>query len=101
MGVVMMPLLFYWMADWAKTGYDLGEVDVERAARNTKTSMTLVVLQLVFVHALGGAIAASFCVRYMGWGLGLIGFFWLYWAIFLRKGGLTWKLSNKILLPPK
>ena len=98
MGVVMLPLLFYWMSDWAKTGYDLGNVDAERAGKTTRWDITKSILRLVFVHTLGGAIAASFMVRYLGWFFGLCLFAVLAYFLMVRRGGLTHREADRIIL---
>jgi len=91
MGVVMLPLLFYWMSDWTKAGYDLGEVDMERAKRTTRVKLVLAICRLIFIQVLGAAIAASFLVRYLGWVIGLVVFALAAYLLMVRKGGLTYR----------
>ena len=91
MGVVMLPLLFYWMSDWTKTGYSLGDVDPERANRTTRIKLVLAICRLIFIQVLGAAIAASFLVRYLGWVIGLVVFVVVAYWLLLRKGGLTYR----------
>ncbi len=67
MGVVMLPLLFYWMSDWIKSGYDIGGVDTERAAATSRWYLTIVILRLVFVHVLGSVIVFSILIHLIGW----------------------------------
>lgn len=101
MGVVMMPLLFHWMSSWLKEGYALAKVDKDKAERTSRKAIVNTILRLVFIHTLGGAIAASFMVRYLGWVLGLIGFAVLAFVILLRQGGLTHREFVRLTLEEK
>jgi hypothetical protein len=99
MGAVMMPLLFHWMSDWIKSGYDLGGINVAKARETSRRDLVNIILRLVFIHTLGGAIAASFLVRYLGWILGPIVFAALTYLVLVRPGGLTHREAERLILP--
>lgn len=107
MGVVMLPLLFYWMSDWTKRGYELGGVDSARALETSRWDITSAILRLVFVHILGSVIVASLLIRLVtwitgsvaaGWILGLAGFAVAAYFVMVRKGGLSHREVNRIIL---
>ncbi len=98
MGVVMLPLLFFWMSDWTKKGYELGDVDGTRALATTRGQIARSILRLVFLQCVGMAIAASMLVRFLGWVPGFLVFAALAYLVFLRPGGLTGRLVEGITL---
>jgi len=106
MGVIMLPLLFYWIADWAKQGLEFSDIDRDRLARTSRQGLVNAVLRLVFVHVLGSAIGASLIIRFMswifgtgwGWVFGLATAFIMIYIIFLRPGGLTRKELSRFMM---
>jgi len=106
MGVVLLPLLFSWIADWNKRGYELADVDRARAMETSRGDLVKSVLRLTFLHTLGAAIFASLCIRAMGWifgcalswilGLGLA--LALIYFVLLRPGGPVRNEVSKITL---
>jgi len=106
MGVVMLPLLFYWMSGWIKAGYQLGGAPGERAAKTSQIIIVLVILRIVFVHTLGSAIVASLLIHGItsvmgtapGWILGILAFAILEYFIELRGLGLLSRDIKKITL---
>jgi hypothetical protein len=100
MGAVMLPLLFYWMSDWVKRGYELGDVDKERAVNTSRMDIVKVILRLVFVHVLGAAIVSSLLIHWLGWYIGVPLFLVLAYFLMVRRGGLTDRDMQKIILKP-
>jgi hypothetical protein len=88
MGVIMLPLLFYWIAKWSKDGYELDGKARAKGEGVSKLKIVFTVLRLVFIHTLGSAILSSILIHNLGWILGLLVFFSVAWAVWLRKGGL-------------
>ena len=86
MGVVMLPVMFAWMARDLKRGYALG-----RGGAAATTSLASLILSLFLVlipGVLGAAIAASVAIRFLGPIAGPLVFAGLAWAVLLRRGGL-------------
>jgi hypothetical protein len=77
MGVVMIPLIFYWMVDWIKSGHELDKP----AKPVSGLGLLFVIMRLVFIHSLGMAIVASILVHKLGWVLGLLVFLALAFLI--------------------
>jgi hypothetical protein len=98
MGVIMLPLLFYWISDWARSGFELGEVDEERAAATTGKALTSTVLRLVFAHALGAAIVFSILIHLIGFWIALLAFAVIAYGVWLRRGGLLHGEVGRITL---
>jgi hypothetical protein len=96
MGGVMLPLLFYWMSGWVKQGYEVGDVDGIRVQAISRGQIARNIVRLVFLHSVSLAIAASFLVRFLGWIGGVPVFAGLAYLVFLRRGGLTERLVEKI-----
>lgn len=77
MGVVMIPLIFYWMVDWIKSGHELDKP----AKPVSGLGLLFVIMRLVFIHSLGMAIVASILVHKLGWVPGLLVFLALAFLI--------------------
>ncbi len=92
MGVIMLPLLFYWIGDWAKTGYELVPAE-QRPAPVSRNDLIKIILRLVFIHTLGAAIMFSVLIHFLGFWIALVLFAALAYAVWLRPGG---KLREEI-----
>lgn len=98
MGLVMLPVLFFWMSDWVKRGYELGDVDRKLALETTQMDIVKAIARLIFLHTLGAAIVASLLIRYLTWPGGIAVFAVLAYIIMLRRGGLSYNECAKICL---
>jgi len=106
MGVVMLPVVFYWMSDWIKKGYQLGEVaNKKRAEKISRLTIIFILMRLVFIHCLGSAIVASLLIHgftkllnstALGWILGILVFIVLSYFIMIKRLG-PWEV-NKLTL---
>jgi hypothetical protein len=88
MGVIMLPLLFYWIGQWSKSGLELIPANGKPAPEATWSDLVKTVLRLVFVHTLGAAILFSVLIHGLGFWIALIIFAALAWLVWLRPGGL-------------
>jgi hypothetical protein len=84
MGAVMLPVLFYWMTGFIKSGYDAEGIGKQGAKTPSRLGMLFIILRLVFIHSLGAAIVASILVHKMGWILGIIAFIVLFMLIEIK-----------------
>ncbi len=91
MGLVMLPLLFFWLADWVKRGYELADVDREKAASATLGGLIKHLCKMIFIEVLGAAIVASLLVHWLGWWWGVPLFAVLAYLALLRPGGIFYK----------
>jgi hypothetical protein len=97
MGLVMLPLMFYWMSDWVKSGYELGDVDKEKALHTTRMDITKIILRLVFVHILGMVITMSILIHLLSW-WGLLIFVALIYFVEFGGLGLVRREINNLTL---
>lgn len=97
-GVVILPVMFHWMNSWIRDGYSLGGVDPKRAMENHPQTITRKLLRIIFVYTLGSAILASILIHLMGWLLGLVIFFALFYVAGIRKGGLFHRQIQSLTL---
>jgi len=98
MGVVLLPLLFYWIGAWAKQGYALADVDQDRARETSSCDLIKIVLRIVFVHTLGAAIVASILIHLLGWIIGAVMFAVVAYVVWLRPGGLARNELSRLTL---
>jgi len=89
MGAVIIPVLLYYTAKWIKEGYALaaGGGDLKGGEAGYAEIMALF-LCVVFVCALGAAIAASLAIHWMGWVPGAAAALIAMYLVCLRRGGL-------------
>jgi hypothetical protein len=97
MGLVLLPVLFRYLAIWTREGYEregliLSGVPVPGAVQIVKS-----IFFSILVGTLGFAIAASILVHLLGWFLGLGLFFAIYYAFGIRKGGILHKQISLIV----
>jgi len=107
MGVIILPLLFHWMSDWTKRGFELDPaIDRDRANRTTSGQLVSLVCQIIFVQVIGAVIGASILIRFMswifgctlGWVIGLALAFILIYFLLLKPGGLTRRTLSHVFL---
>jgi hypothetical protein len=91
MGLIMLPLMFYWIGDWAQAGYE--HAADPKPAPAARGDLIKTVLRLAFIHTLGAAILFSLLIRYLGFWIALVAFAALAYGVWLRPGGL---LRNEI-----
>lgn len=87
MGIVMLPLMFYWMARDLKRGYALDRGG-RAAASASVPSLMLSLFLVLIVGVLATAIGASVAIRYLGPIVGPVVFAVVAWAALLRRGGV-------------
>lgn len=64
MGIIMLPLMFYWIGKWATEGYKTGYmVDVEKARQVTIGGVVKTVTRIVFIDTLGSVIVWSILIH--------------------------------------
>jgi hypothetical protein len=97
-GALFLPVLFNWMLDAIKSGYDYGEVDNTRALETTKIHIATSLAKLIMLHTFWAAITASILVWVLGWWIGGAIFFPALYLLLLRKGGLTYQEVGRITL---
>lgn len=98
MGVVILPLMFWWMARWLKEGHAMDdEVESERDQRVSAAGLARSMLFIVFGLSLGTALSASLLIHWLGWIFGLLVFFPIWWLVALRRGGLYHRWYRRML----
>ena len=98
-GVVLVPLLLYWMATWLKQGFALStDVDGRRASRTSAGALALYALGVVFVGGLGSAILASLLIHALGWPFGIAAALVMLFAVFLNRRGVLGFFYQRLLL---
>jgi hypothetical protein len=96
MGIIIIPVMLYWLSTWTKEGYTIGEnVDQERAARMSPLKLTALLLLMVFGVCLGFAVLAAFLINVLGWWLGLLAFAVVFYMFGLSKIGFFY-FAHKI-----
>jgi hypothetical protein len=98
MGMVMLPLLFYWMSTWVKNGYELAGVNPELAGQTTKGSIAKIICRIIFLETLGSAIVASLLIRLLGWHLGILIFAIGAYVFLFRRNGLIFEEISRLTL---
>jgi hypothetical protein len=89
MGVVLLPVMFYYMVKWLRAGYEAAGGSVrERGARIGWARPILLILATVFVCGLGSAIVASLLIHWLGWVAGAAVFIVVAFLLLIRKKGL-------------
>jgi len=101
MGVIMLPLLFYWIGKWAFEGYRLGDVDAAKASGMSVGAVVKIVLRIVFVWTLGSAIVWSLLIHLLGWALGTLIFAAVFGFFGMGPSGILRKEVDKITLEPE
>jgi len=100
MGVIMLPVMFYWIGKWATEGYKLGYVDKERARYVTVGGVVKLVCRIVFLDTLGSAIVWSLLIHVIGWGWGTLVFAPLFGFVCCGPSGIIRKDINRLTLEP-
>jgi len=109
MGVIMLPLLFYWMLKGFQEGWELVKAKPGAAARPGNAKLLLTILRIIFLDTLGAAILGHLCIRYsiqlcgitwLGWIIGLSIWGLLLYFLALRRGGLFHREISKITFEP-
>lgn len=98
LGIALVPLLLYMTSSWIKEGYEIGEVDRERASRLTLWDISKELLILIFGCSLGLAIMASLLIHILGWIIGTIVFAILGFVFLVRRGGLCHRAVSRVTL---
>ncbi len=98
MGVVLVPLLLYWLSTWLRDGQ---LIEDQGARPRSRIALALYSLGVVFVGGLGSAVLASVLVRYLGWLGGAAAFAVLLALIGLRKGGVLHFFYDRLLAWPR
>ena len=107
-GIFLIPWLLGLCISWIIDGYQIGDVDVERAKKATKLGVAWRLGKLMFVYGLGMAIGASLLIHgfeklmgsvALGWLLGGGVFAILAYAIVLRRKGLYYRFADSLILP--
>lgn len=80
-GVFVIPPILYFMSTWLVEGR-------RGAAGPSRAFLAPAILAFLVLGVPATATLASVCVRQLGWGLGLLAFTALTWAVGLRKSGL-------------
>ncbi|MBI2060847.1 MAG: hypothetical protein HYT87_13855 [Nitrospirae bacterium] len=99
MGVIMMPLLFGWMAKWQRSGYKLdSSVDQARAARMSQGRVIRIVSGAMFLASLGAAIVSSLLIHWLGWILGGAVAIMVIYALGISRWGVFHFYYRKLML---
>jgi len=104
-GVLMVPLLLLMMSAWILEGARQGDAASGGTPEATRGQVAGRILKMIFVGALGLAIAASLLVRLAGWifgaawgwALGLLVFFAAAYLLALRRGAYLHRLAGQML----
>ena len=94
MGVILIPVIFYYFGCWLREGYALAGV---RAPAGWARLMALLCVT-VFGAALGSAIACSLLIHRLGWLPGAAVFAALASLALVRRGGLCHRLFRAVYL---
>jgi hypothetical protein len=95
MGVVMIPWMLIMSSKWTVEGYCIDEAAKKPAAGRAIVCARF--LALIFFHALGLAITSSLLIHLLGLIWGPPVFAAAAYLVFLRKGGLTYRLAIKLI----
>jgi len=98
MGVIMLPVMFLWIARPAKEGYRLGGVDREQAAQTSVGGIIKAFARGVFLGTLTSAILWSLLIHLTNCCIGTLIFIPLFAFFGLGPIGLIRKDINKITL---
>lgn len=106
MGVIMLPLMFYWMALGVRAGFGSSTEEHQQAAA-AQRKMPGLVLRIVLIEVLGVVIAAHFLITYsgmllgssaLGWIVGLMVWAALLYLLGLRQGGFLHRELDKLTI---
>jgi len=109
MGVIMLPLMFYWMGQAFKEGWKHLPAGRAPASGADLGNITLTILRVIFLETVGAAILAHLLIRYsiqlcglawLGWIIGLSIWALLLYFLGLRRGGLFHREIRKFALEP-
>ena len=106
MGVIMLPLMFFWMGHGVRSGFGSSAEEHQQAAA-AQRRMPGLVLRIVLIEVLGVVIVAHLLIRYSGvllgsqvwgWIIGLLAWAVLLYFLGLRRGGLLHRELHKLTL---
>ena len=104
MGVIMLPLMFYWMALGVRSGFGSSTAEHQQAAAAQRRMLGLM-LRIILVEVLGVVIVAHLLISYagmllgsaaLGWIVGLLAWAVLLYFLGLRRGGFLHRDLDKL-----
>lgn len=102
MGVVLIPVMLYYLVTWIKEGYAMDDnVDQERAQKTGVIKILALVLSMVFIGSLGFAIVAALLIINLDWILGIIIFAAVFYVFGLSRWGIFRILYENLILMDK
>lgn len=99
MGVILIPVMLYFLCSWIKEGYSTDvNVDQERARKTGIIKILILLLSMVFLVCLGFAIIATLLIHFFDWVPGLLILAIVLYIAGLSRWGFFYFIFNKLTL---